>query len=260
MLVFVLNQQGKPLMPCKPSKAKKLLREGKAKVIKKTPFTIKLLYGSSGYKQAVVAGMDTGSCQKGKLHVHHIVFRSQNGTDMPDNLITLCKSCHDQLHQGEFKIKGVKSKTKQATEIGIVKSQLKKSFGAFIETFGYETKFKREHYLNLPKTHYFDAVAICLTEGEQVIHSDGVLYKKHVAQGDYQQTNGSRSEKRIPTGKLFGLKKFDLVKTSKGIGFIKGKRSSGFFALMDIFNNTVTTSVNVKKACQRLTARTGTLI
>ena len=61
MLVFVLNQEGKPLMPCKPSKAKKLLREGKAKVVKRTPFTIKLLYGSSGYKQAVVAGMDTGS-------------------------------------------------------------------------------------------------------------------------------------------------------------------------------------------------------
>lgn len=44
------------------------------------------------------------------------------------------------------------------------------------------------------------------------------------------------------------------------MGFIKGKRSSGFFALMDIFNNTVTASVNVKKDCQRLTARTGTLM
>ena len=61
MLVYVLNKKGKPLMPCSARKARVLLREGKAKVIKKTPFTIKLLYGSSCYKQEVIAGMDTGS-------------------------------------------------------------------------------------------------------------------------------------------------------------------------------------------------------
>ncbi len=42
--------------------------------------------------------------------------------------------------------------------------------------------------------------------------------------------------------------------------FVKGKRNTGFFALMDIFNNTVATSVNVKKNCQRLTARSTTII
>ena len=48
-------------MPCKPSKARKLLKEGKAKVIIRKPFTIKLLYGSSNYVQTIIAGMDTGS-------------------------------------------------------------------------------------------------------------------------------------------------------------------------------------------------------
>jgi hypothetical protein len=48
-------------MPCKPSKARKLLKEGKAKVIRTMPFTIKLIYGSSGYTQPIIAGMDTGS-------------------------------------------------------------------------------------------------------------------------------------------------------------------------------------------------------
>ncbi|MDD4249370.1 MAG: RRXRR domain-containing protein, partial [Methanosarcina sp.] len=61
MLVFVINQNKKPLMPCKPSKARKLLQAGKAKVVRNTPFTIKLLFGSSGYTQPVTAGMDTGS-------------------------------------------------------------------------------------------------------------------------------------------------------------------------------------------------------
>jgi len=48
-------------MPCKPSKARKLMNEGKAKVIRTMPFTIKLIYGSSGYTQQIIAGMDTGS-------------------------------------------------------------------------------------------------------------------------------------------------------------------------------------------------------
>ena len=33
MLVYVLNKHGQPLMPCKPQKARKLLEQGKAKVI-----------------------------------------------------------------------------------------------------------------------------------------------------------------------------------------------------------------------------------
>lgn len=60
LLVFVLNREGKPLMPCSPSKANKLLKGGKAKVVKRVPFTIQMNYGSSGYKQEVSLGIDTG--------------------------------------------------------------------------------------------------------------------------------------------------------------------------------------------------------
>lgn len=48
--VYVLNKHGKPLMPCSPGKARLLLKQQKAHVVKRTPFTIKLLYGSAGYK------------------------------------------------------------------------------------------------------------------------------------------------------------------------------------------------------------------
>ena len=61
MLVYILNNYGKPLMPCSASKARKLLKENKAKVIKIEPFTIQLLYGSSGYKQEITLGVDAGS-------------------------------------------------------------------------------------------------------------------------------------------------------------------------------------------------------
>ena len=61
MYVYVINKHDEPLMPCKPQKARVLLQNGKATVVKRNPFTIKLIYGSSGYKQAVTLGMNAGS-------------------------------------------------------------------------------------------------------------------------------------------------------------------------------------------------------
>ena len=61
MPVYVQNKHGHPLMPCTPAKARHLLKDKKAKVIKRTPFTIQLLYGSSGYKQPIILGVDAGS-------------------------------------------------------------------------------------------------------------------------------------------------------------------------------------------------------
>jgi RRXRR protein len=71
MLVYVLNQREKPLMPCAPPKARALLKQGKAKVVRREPFTIKLLHGSSGYRQEVAAGMDTGSKAIGCAAIAH---------------------------------------------------------------------------------------------------------------------------------------------------------------------------------------------
>jgi 5-methylcytosine-specific restriction endonuclease McrA len=217
--------------------------------------------------KAYVLDRDNYTCQhcKGKskdkrLHCHHIIWQSEDGADTEGNLICLCETCHDALHRGEFELSYKKSKTKHATEIGIIKSQLKKCGWCFTETFGYKTKYKREQCLEFPKTHANDAVAICCEDNWKVEPDTVVYLKRHVSQGDYQQRTGKRSEKIIPTGKLFGLRKFDLVKTVKGIGIVKGKRSSGYFAISDIFGNSISDSVNIKKFCKRLLARTTTLI
>lgn len=73
------------------------------------------------------------------------------------------------------------------------------------------------------------------------------------------QTKGKRSEKKIPTGKLFGLRKFDLIETSKGIGFVKGKRLRGCFAISDLEGDEIESWVNVKKNCRRISARATSL-
>ena len=61
-MVYVLNSNGQPLMPTKNhAKVRILLKENKAVVIKRCPFTIKLTYNSTNYTQSVILGVDAGS-------------------------------------------------------------------------------------------------------------------------------------------------------------------------------------------------------
>jgi hypothetical protein len=225
-------------------------------------------YGFANTK-AHVLERDGYKCQncKGKsknprLEVHHLVFRSNGGSDEDSNLITLCKSCHDAVHRGEISLKKSgkrKGQLKHATQMNSIRVQLLKRLDCE-ETFGYITKEHRQ-LMNLPKEHYNDAVAIaCLNN---IVDSgllnakplDSLILKKHVPKGDYQQTKGKRSEIRIPTGKLFGLRKFDKVRTERGVGFVKGKRSSGRFEIMCITGKILNSSVDIKRNCERISAR-----
>ena len=60
-MVYVISQDGKPLMPCSDPIARLLLKQGKAKVKKRDPFTIKLTYETTNYTQGLTLGVDTGS-------------------------------------------------------------------------------------------------------------------------------------------------------------------------------------------------------
>ena len=58
--VYVLNMRGEPLMPTTPCKARKLIEQGKAQVVQRTPFTIQLLYATGESKQDITLGIDPG--------------------------------------------------------------------------------------------------------------------------------------------------------------------------------------------------------
>lgn len=61
-MVYVLNINGQPLMPTqRHGKVRRLLKAGKAKVIKRCPFTIQLLYETQDNVQPVSLGVDAGS-------------------------------------------------------------------------------------------------------------------------------------------------------------------------------------------------------
>lgn len=220
-------------------------------------------YGFANTK-AYVLTRDDHTCQycKGKskdqrLEVHHIIFRSQNGSDEEENLLTLCKTCHDALHDGEITLKknGKKRGTlSHATQMNSIRLQLLRLVEAQ-ETFGYITKEHRQA-AGLSKEHCFDAVMIA-TRGEKPTFGTTILLAKRcVPDGDYQQTKGRRSEQRITTGKMGGFRKFDLVRYRGQEYFIKGRMSTGYAILMDLLGNKVELSPIPKFAqMRRVSAR-----
>lgn len=204
-------------------------------------------YGFANTK-AYILTRDNYTCQncKGKskdskLEVHHIVFRKNSGSDEHDNLITLCKTCHDNLHSEKIALKKngkVRGQLKYATQMNSIRTQLLKILPEAEETFGFVTKEHRQ-IMNLPKEHFMDAVAIA-SQGNIVNFAiNTVLNKKCVSAGDYQQSKGIRSEQVIPTGKIQGFRKFDKVRYLGNEYFIKGRMSTGYAILMDVEGNKI---------------------
>lgn len=224
-------------------------------------------YGYSSRRKAVLH-RDNYTCQycgkkNCRLEVHHVKFRSNGGTDDEENLITLCKECHDGVHAGTVTLdrKPKKSKgLKHATHMSIIRSYLLQEYPNAIETFGFVTSENRNH-LNLPKDHYLDACVIA-SGGLEFKELDVIFYKRRESKGDYQLTKGIRGEQKLPTGKICGFRKFDKVEYLGEKYFIKGRMNSGFAILMNIFSEKVDFSSMPKglktpklSNCNRISAR-----
>ena len=228
-------------------------------------------YGFANTK-AFILTRDNYTCQhcKGKskdskLEVHHIIFRRNGGSDEQENLICLCKTCHDKLHKGKITLKKngkIKGQLKHATQMNSIRTQLLRKVNCE-ETFGFITKEHRQ-LMNLPKRHYMDAVAIASQGEDATFKANTVLFKKCISDGDYQQSKGIRSEQRVPTHKIKGFRKFDKVKYLGKEYFIKGRMSRGYAILMNIegkkidFSNSpkrmkIPKMINMKKIMSRKT-------
>lgn len=61
MYIYILNKDGAPLMPTKrKAHVQKLLRHGKAAIVNKQPYTVRLKYQSPGICQSLYGGQDPG--------------------------------------------------------------------------------------------------------------------------------------------------------------------------------------------------------
>ena len=395
MRVYVLNMRGKPLMPTTPAKARHLLRDGKAKVVRREPFTIQLNYATGEAMQPIVLGVDAGSkviglsasteyeelyasevhlrtdvsellatrkqfrsarrsrttryrkarflnrvhskhkgwlapsveqkigthlrviadvhkilpvskiiietasfdIQKIKnpeimgveyqhgeqmafwnvreyvmwrdghkclhchgksgdeiLNVHHLQSRKVGG-DAPNNLITLCETCHKKHHAGKIKISYKRSESfRDAAFMGIMRNtvfyRLKSRYPYVEMTYGYLTKNERIRR-NLPKEHRIDALCVSGHPGAAL---SSVWYRQKAVRARNRQIHkatihkgGARKLNQAPKY-VFGFQLFDKVQTIDGrIGFIFGRRSAGSFNVRALDGDVLSTGVNYNK-------------
>ncbi|PTD93575.1 HNH endonuclease [archaeon SCG-AAA382B04] len=209
------------------------------------------------------------------LQVHHIKPRNKGETEKPNNMVSLCVKCHEKLHKGEIELskKSLKYWTnkeyKYASHINSMKNhivdELRKLFNNVQITFGNITKTVRKK-LGLEKTDVNDAIAIAiaitiasLDFTKNIKKLPHTFIQKCLPTGRYQLHKGKRSEKRVPTKGFNGFNQWDKVKLPSGtVGFVKGKRSSGYFDVSDIYGNSYTHSVKYEKL--DLISKAGTTI
>lgn len=88
MLVYVLKQNGQPFMPtARFGKVRRLLKTKKAKVVRREPFTIKLLYEpETDVVQECYCGVDTGSRHIGVAVVSNDKVLYQSQTELRNDI------------------------------------------------------------------------------------------------------------------------------------------------------------------------------
>lgn len=394
-MVYVLDIDGNPLMPTeRHGKVRRLLKEGKAKVVKRCPFTIQLLYDSTRYVQEINLGIDAGSkhigvsattkekvlyeadvelrndivdliatrkecrnnrryrktryrkdrfnnrvstkkdgwlapsikqkiqthltvvenlykilpvknlivetasfdiqkirsmdisgeeyqqgeqlgfwnvreyvlfrdnhtcqCCHGKskdkiLNIHHIESRKTGG-NAPNNLITLCETCHKGYHNGTVKLpKSIRRgmSFKDAAFMGIMRKsllfELRKLYPNVKETYGYITKDTRITH-NLPKDHYIDAR--CISGNPDARPLGYYFYQKKIRCHNRKlhkinfSKGGIRKNDKMDYS-VDGFRLFDKVKFEDKEYFVFSRRKTGLFVIKSISGKKPNKSGNV---------------
>ena len=189
------------------------------------------------------------------LNVHHIESRKTGG-DSPDNLITLCETCHTGYHKGTVKLPaGIKRgmKFNDAAFMGIMRwsvyNRLKDLYPYVSLTYGYKTKNTRIR-AGLPKEHCIDARCI---SGNPSALSDGIVYFQRKMRCHNRQIHkfkvnrgGLRKLNQAPY-LVKGFRLWDRVLYNSEKCFIQGRRSSGFFQLKKLDGTLVSASASCKK-------------
>ena len=182
-------------------------------------------------------------CCKGKskdpvLNVHHIESRKTGG-DSPDNLVTLCETCHRQYHRGEIRLpKSIQRGTsyRDAAFMGITRRtfyrRLKEKYPGMVSmTYGYLTKNTRIE-AGLKKTHCVDARCI---SGHPNATPLPFFYSQKKVRCHNRQIHklntlpGGRRKRNQAAKTVKGFRQFDKVRYKGTVCFIFGRRTSGYF-------------------------------
>ena len=198
-----------------------------------------------------------------RLEVHHIIRKADGGTDVPENVVTLCEGCHKAHHKGKRKLKLRRPPQHKAeAHMNVMREYLIDVLfwsGKRIDvTYGYKTAMaRREH--GIEKSHASDAYCIVGNFGAErndyniylhrfVRRHNRQLYKATIMKG------GIRKATQCPR-EVFGFRLNDRVRYAGKEWFVHGRRTRGAFVLADL-GMTDKTEVSYRKI--RLVHRDGT--
>ena len=130
--------------------------------------------------EGYVSYLQDGRCAfcGGKIeHYHHIRPRSEGGSDLPENLVGVCLSCHRKIHTGVLDTSMAGLKKKYAA-LSVLNQAIPYIYEGLVNMFGeenvrvcqgYDTASARE-LLGITKDHPEDAVCIAA----MLFHTDAV--------------------------------------------------------------------------------------
>ena len=206
----------------------------------------------------------TCQCCKGKskdkiLNVHHIESRKTGG-DAPNNLITLCETCHKGFHEGTAQLpKTIKRgmSFKDASFMGVMRwvfyNKVKEIYTPLgidvCMTYGYITKNIRISN-GLPKEHYIDAR--CISDNPTAVSDGTVFYQKKVRCHNRQIhkstiLKGGYRKRNQADYTVKGFRLFDKVQYKGQKCFIFGRRSSGSFDIRKLDGTKVNAGAGYKR-------------
>lgn len=187
------------------------------------------------------------------LNVHHIESRKTGG-NAPNNLITLCETCHKAYHRGAFQLKiGRGASLRDAALMSVMRwtvyNRAKEEFGNVRLTYGFITKNTRIRH-GLEKSHATDARCI---SGHPLASSSDTLWlmrqrRRHNRQIFKVNTlkGGIRKKNQAPY-LVKGFRLLDKVLYDGLECFIFGRRTSGSFDIRLFDGTKVNAGISYKK-------------
>ena len=203
---------------------------------------------------------DDYTCQhcKGKskdkiLNVHHVESRKTGG-NAPNNLVTLCETCHKAYHKGTINLNLKRGKSfREAVFMGIMRwslyNELKELYPNVNIAYGYITKNTRITH-GLDKSHRVDAR--CITGNPMVTPCNEYflqkktrchnrqIHKVTVSKGGYRKLNQTNYITK-------GFRLFDKVLYNDIECFIFGRRATGYFDVRLLSGEKLSAGVSYKK-------------
>ena len=192
-----------------------------------------------------VLARDGHTCQicQGKskdkvLNVHHIESRKVGG-NAPNNLVTLCETCHKALHRGEVTLRRKRgTPLRDAAVINTFKErllvELSKQYSIpVIRTYGFITKHNRIKY-GVGKSHIDDArmISTCFVARLSKEQWLFVRVRRHNRQlYKFNKLKGGKLKRNQAPYLVKGFRLNDIVLYKGNECVLRARRASGYFTL-----------------------------